>query len=271
VTHYEEDDLILYYYGDPSTSLRARGRQAEIERHLDECSSCAATYRAIAATLGMVPASEPPERGDQYGLEVWQRIRYRLPEQDAPWWVTWLRWDRLVLVSAAAVLMIAAFVAGRVWPRQPAAPSTATATTPTGATATPDARQRILLASVADHLDRSERILTDIMNAPASRDISAEQRWAEDLLSTSRLYRQDAVDAGEQSVAAVLDELERSLLEIVHSPSQISAADLDQIRRRIDAAALLFKVRVMSDELRQREGAPADASVPRSSTRNKTS
>ena len=52
---------------------------------------------------------------------------------------------------------------------------------------------------------------------------------------------------------AVLDDLERSLLEIVHSPSRISAADLEQIRRRIDAAALLFKVRVMSDELRQRE------------------
>ena len=98
------------------------------------------------------------------------------------------------------------------------------------------------------------------MNAPRG-DISTEQRWADDLLTTSRLYRQDAVDAGEQSVAAVLDELERSLLEIVNSPSKISAADLEQIRRRIDAAALLFKVRVMSDELRQREEAP-DRSHP---------
>lgn len=54
-------------------------------------------------------------------------------------------------------------------------------------------------------------------------------------------------------MAAVLDELERSLLEIVHSPSPISATDLEQIRRRIDAAALLFKVRVMSDGIWQRE------------------
>ena len=68
-------------------------------------------------------------------------------------------------------------------------------------------------------------------------------------------------------MAAVLDDLERSLLEIVHRPSPIRAVDLDQIRRRIDAAALLFKVRVMSDELRQREGAPDAARVPRSSTR----
>jgi len=129
-----------------------------------------------------------------------------------------------------------------------------------------ESRQRILLTSVADHLDRSERVLTDIMNAPDRGDISTEQRSAGDLLDTSRLYRQDAVDAGEQSVAAVLDDLERSLLEIVHSPSKVSAADLDEIRRRIDAAALLFKVRVMSDELRKREDAPG-AALPRTSTR----
>ena len=65
----------------------------------------------------------------------------------------------------------------------------------------------------------------------------------------------------------MLDELERGLLEIVHSPSPISAAELNQIRSRIDAAALLFKVRVLGDELRQRERAPAGAGVSRTSTR----
>jgi hypothetical protein len=266
VTHYADEDLILYYYGEgPSTSLRPSRRRHAIERHLAECASCAATYRSISRTLAMVVTPEPPERGDQYGLEVWQRIRHRLPEQDAPWWIVWLRWDRVALAAATAVLLVAAFAAGRAWPRQPAAPSAVPAVA--GREPVPDARQRILITSVADHLDRSERVLTDIMNASASNDISTEQRWADDLLATSRLYRQDAEDAGEQSVAAVLDELERSLLEIVHSPSPISAADLDQIRRRIDAAALLFKVRVMSDELRQREGTPADVSTPRSSTR----
>src|SRR6185295_7558710 len=148
-----------------------------------------------------------------------------------------------------------AFVAGRVWPRQPAgAPETGATQTASGAPgsiAAGDTRRRILLTSVADHLDRSERVLTEIMNAADRSDISSDQQWADDLLTTSRLYRQDAVDAGEQSVAAVLDDLERSLLEIVNSPSKISAADLEQIRRRIDAAALLFKVRVMSDVLRR--------------------
>jgi hypothetical protein len=261
-THYSEDDLTLYYYGE------ARRRHA-IERHLEGCSACAAVYRDISATLAMIAPPEAPERGDQYGLEVWQRIRHQLPERPEPWWTTFFRRDRLVFAAAVAMLVMAAFVAGRVWPRQPAgvAPTGAVriASGP-GSIAAGDTRQRILLTSVADHLDRSERVLTDVMNASDRSDISSAQRWADDLLTTSRLYRQDAVDAGEQSVAMVLDDLERSLLEIVNRPSKISAADLEQIRRRIDAAALLFKVRVMSDELRRREDAP-DRSTPRTSTR----
>jgi hypothetical protein len=155
------------------------------------------------------------------------------------------------------MIVVAAFVAGRVWERQPSSstPQLATESSPTAPSA--DVSRRILLTSVADHLDRSERLLTDIMNAPERSNIATEQQWADDLLTTNRLYRQDAIDAGEQSVATVLDALERSLIEIVHSPSQISAADLEQIRRRIDAASLLFKVRVLGDELRRRDVPPA--------------
>jgi hypothetical protein len=264
VTHYSEDDLTLYYYGDGR-------RRADVERHLEVCAPCAALYREIAATLAMIAAPEVPERGDQYGLEVWQRIRHTLPAQEAAPWQTLVaslfRVDRLGPAAAAALLLFAAFVAGRAWQRQTTASGTvqiAASGTPAGAAS--EVRQRILLTSVADHLDRSERVLTDIMNAPDRGDISTEQQWAEDLLDASRLYRQDAVDAGEQSVADVLDDLERSLLEIVHSPSTVSAADLEQIRRRIDAATLLFKVRVMSDELRKRDQAPGSA-TPRTSTR----
>ena len=262
--HYSEDDLALYYYGE--------GRSAEIDKHLTECRACAALYREIAGTLAMIPVPEAPARSSDYGAEVWQRIRHQLPEQDGSLWAAaprnvfkTFRFDQLALVAAAAVLLIAAFVAGRIWPggspaRPPSSP-VATAAPTSG-----DVGHRILLTSVADHLDRSGRVLTDIMNAANAGDISTEQRWADDLLTTSRLYRQDAIDAGEDSVASVLDELERNLLDIVHSPS-ISQAELETIRRRIDGAALLFKVRVMSDELRQREQPPADARLPRTSTR----
>jgi hypothetical protein len=262
MNHYTEDDLILYYYGEGR-------RRTDIERHLEACASCAATYRDITATLAMVAEPVPPERGEHYGREVWQRIRHQLPDQQMSWRMfleRMFRGERLVLATAAATLAIAAFVAGQFW-SAPSAPAPTVAPTHAAADAAGDLRQRILIASVADHLDRSERVLTDIMNAADQSDISAEQSWAEDLLTTSRLYRQDAIDIGERSVAAVLDDVERSLIEIVHSPSRIAAADLEQIRRRIDAAALLFKVRVLSDELRQRDSAPPSDVNPRTSTR----
>src|SRR2546426_2962677 len=244
MTHYKEDDLILYYYGEGR-------KRPDIERHLDECGACAATYREIAGTLSMVTEPALPERGDQYGLEVWQRIRHKLPEQEVPWWMVWFRGERLMLVAAAAVLVLAAFVAGRYLPRQQSATDTAGSTQ---ADATPRAptsgagnagnnvqRQRILISSVADHLDRSERVLTDIMNTADRHDISTEQRWAEDLLTTSRLYRQDAIEGGEQTVACVLDEVGRSLIELVHRPARVRGAGLERLLPRIAPPAPLFQ------------------------------
>ena len=116
MTHYSEDDLTLYYYGE------AR-RRADIEVHLGACAACASLYREIAGTLAMIAAPEVPERGDQYGLEMWQRIRHKLPEQDAPWWTALFRYDRLALAAATALFVVAAFVAGLTW-RQPRARST---------------------------------------------------------------------------------------------------------------------------------------------------
>jgi hypothetical protein len=261
--HYREDDLILYYYGEGR-------RRAAVERHLATCTACAAAYREIAETVAMIATPPIPDRGDEYGFAVWQRIRHRLPERQTRWSVLLeqlFRRDRLMLAAAAAMLAVAAFVAGRFSsPPVAHAPVLTSTATPDRATM-PDFRQRILITSVADHLDRSERVLTDIMNGTDRSDISNEQQWAEDLLVTSRLYRQDAAEIGERSVVSVLDDLERSLIEIVHSPSRATAADLAEMRRRIDAAALLFKVRVLSEELQEREDMRGSGAPARTSTR----
>jgi predicted anti-sigma-YlaC factor YlaD len=257
--HYTEEDLILHYYGERRRAAR------DVGQHLESCGPCRAAYQALAATLALVTPAEPPARGEQYGLEVWQRIRHQLPERENAWWMaaSWFGRNHLATAAAALVLVAGAFVAGRVWPRQPAlVPASANLANPENLE---NPGKRLLLSVVADHLDRSERMLTDIMNA-TSRDISVEQAWADDLLNTSRLYRQDAEDVGEPLLANVLDDIERSLIEIIHSPSHISAAALDQLRRRIDAATLLFKVRVLSDELRRRESAPAERALPSAPT-----
>ena len=257
MSHYSEDDLILYYYGEGR-------RRADIERHLAACGSCGAAYGQIAGTLSLVTAPEAPERDERYGLEVWQRIRHQLPEQETAWWPAWLQWDRLALAGAAAalcVMIIAAFVAGRLWPRQDLT------LTKNGADTSADAGTRVRMAAISDHLERSERVLLDVMNASGARgahiDVSDAQGWAADLIDDNRLYREAASRAGDTMIADVLDDLERNLLEIVHGPSTLTPAQLEQVRVRLDAAALLFKVRVLHDELRERETAPA---LPRKTT-----
>ena len=247
--HYTEDELILYHYGE------ARRRE-RIDDHLATCDACAGAYREIRDSLAAIGGLDTPERDDRYGLEVWQRVRHDLPIQDPPWWTAWYRPS---LAAGVTMLVVAAFVAGRYWPEvSPPAPAPQTGTTPT------DAGERVRSAAIGDHLEESERVLLDLVNSGGdSVDVSGQQAWAADLVDANRLYRDAAERAGDDTVAGVLDELERSLLEIVHGPSTMTTAQLEAVRARLDAAALLFKVRVLSDELREREAAP---SQPRKTT-----
>jgi hypothetical protein len=257
VKHCSDEDLILRFYGEDDV---------EVGRHVLECPECAAAYSDLAETLKMIPVDEVPAPGPRYGLRVWQQVRHVVTEAESPWRVLWKEWNRVGVTGLAAALLVAGFIAGRSW-------RDADRVSPSGdETHASDTQRRILLTVVAEHFDRSGRVLTDIMNASDGDDISAEQQWAADLLATSRLYRQDAEAAGERSVAAVLDELERALLEIVHSPARATRADLEQMRRRIDAASLLFKVRVLSGELEERGRSSRPwTSGPPLATRSRTS
>ena len=84
-------------------------------------------------------------------------------------------------------------------------------------------------------------------------NISSQRRRAEDLLDENRLYRQTALQEGDTGLANVLDELERVLLDVAHSPQTVTPAQFKSIRQRIDNDGLLFKVRVMAKEIQQRE------------------
>jgi hypothetical protein len=248
MTHCTEDDLILHYYGEEP-------RRSAIRTHLARCPECSAAYSSIADTLQFVVEPEVPERDDSYSLEVWSRIRARLPERPDPWWRSsfgWaFRWEAITVMATMATVVVAALMAGRVWPR--AAPEGAAA--PSSIDAAAGARVR--LAAIGDHLERSERVLLDLVNAGGDRvNLSDQQTWAAELIDSNRLYRYTATQAEDPFVAGVLDDLERSLLDIVHGPSAPTPAELDAVRTRLDAATVLFKVRVLADELHEREVTP---------------
>jgi hypothetical protein len=251
VNHYSDDDLVLFYYGDDEAP-------PDVGAHLSACVECQSRFQDLAQALGLVTIADAPPRGDWYGVELWHRLEPRLTQREPFWRRPYFR--PLSWAAAAALLLIVGFVAGRVTPA-PDTPGAGVVAENADGTSDAEAR-RVLLLSVADHLERSDRVLTDIVNTAADGDISAGQQWAADLVEASRLYRQDALASDERPVADVLDELERTLVEIVHSPSQVTQQQLDEMHRRLDSAALLFRVRVLSGELRrQMTPPPASPSV----------
>jgi hypothetical protein len=159
-------------------------------------------------------------------------------------------------VGSLVVVIAASFLAGRLVPSRSAVPGTAPAVTPASTNAE-QVRERILLVDLGDHLDRSQMVLVELVSADThgAVNISTEQARAQQLVAANRLYRQTAVSTGDTAMASLLDELERTLVDIAASPSTMTQDDLDQVRRRIESKGLLFKVRVVSSEVRDRQKA----------------
>jgi len=252
MNHLSEEQLILHYYGEEGETLLA-------EQHLDHCEECRSLYSSLQRVLNVVDSLPLPQRGAEYGEQVWNRIESQLPVRRKFWnFPSPFRWA--VAGTAIAGLLVAAFVAGRFYPAQQQSHRN---TILANATTDPQAGERILLVAVGDYLERSQMVLVELANAnpKSAMDITSEQERAADLVSESRLYRQTALHSGNTAVASVLDDLDRVLLEIAHAPSQLSPGDLQKMRQRLEAEGILFKIRVLGSNVRNQEDS-APAAVP---------
>jgi hypothetical protein len=242
--HLSEEDLILHYYREADADPRA-------ETHLASCARCRSELDRLTEVLAMVEAEPIPHPPPGFERVVWARLQQQLPAPQVRGWRRYLQSaPRWAFAGAAAAIIVLAFLAGRF--SQPA--SLVPTTGPTTAQRV-ETGEGVLLAAVDDHLDRSNMVLLELLNTgerePA--DIEREQSRARDLVAANRLYRQTAVDAGEDAIGDVLDDLERVLQEIANAPSDVSTRELDALRAQIESRGLLFRVRVVQSEVRERE------------------
>src|SRR5262245_13734194 len=241
----------------------------QVEQHLAVCAECALLAEELRQVMGAANAlvdQNPPDR-------VWPLLANRFVYQshaERPEVVAFERasaprksaWSwRPAWPLATAALVVLAFLAGRLieqrhqlrLPVQQAAAPVAPA--PVSADAPSQLRERILLVAVSDHLERSQLVLVELANAETSGelDISTERQSADELLASNRLYRQTAMEMGQSNLADLLDDLERVLVEVARGPSQVSVQQLAEIQQRIEAQGILFKVKVIGSEVRERE------------------
>jgi hypothetical protein len=239
--HTTEEELFAYREGE------MKGRET-IAAHLQECGECRAELERMEEVFRALNAMPVPDPGEEYGTKVWRQIANRLPERRVSWWTGFFAPRRLMALGVAAALLIAAFLAGRYsGPKKPSGDEIADAG---------KVRERVLVVAVGEHLGKSEMILMELSNAqPAEAgkkliNISTAQKRAEDLVEENRLYRQTALEGGDNAIASTLDELQRVLLDVANSPAEVTPAQFESIQKRIAAQGILLKVRVVRQELR---------------------
>ena len=242
--HVSDQELVAYAFGDSAEA-------ATVAKHLGECAECAAEFKKLQSVLMAVndetlPVPERPH----YDEQVWAAVKPRLnAEAGRSPFMAWLRPQRLAFAGGMLALLIIAFLVGRVT-KTPAPKDNIATGTPQNA---PSGSERLVRAEVGRHLERSQMMLVELSNAEAGKggfDITEEQARARDLLEANRLYRQSAKRAGDPAVAAVLDELERVLVEIANSPSDLSQQRLAELQQQIQDQGILFKVRVIGSKVR---------------------
>jgi hypothetical protein len=241
MNHLNEEQLVLHYYGEENGVPGAAA-------HLESCGVCREAYASLERVLDAADSFSAPQPAEDFGSRIWERIAPRLPARRAfvaaPVW----RW------AAAAGVLLAALLAGQFYPKQQPVR--------TVAVADPQAGERLLRLAVGDYLERSQMVLAEVANANPHRplDISFEQERAADLVAESRLYRQTALRTGDAAVAGLLDDLDRVMLDITHSPARLTPAELERLRDRLDSEGILFKIRVLGANVRAEQAAAARAS-----------
>lgn len=220
--HPDEETLVNAFYEGPA---------ADVKLHLEGCPDCQHLYLRICETLAAATQAETqasiPERGPGYGAEVWARVLPQLPLQKprAPWFRWWL------FAPASAALLAMVFAAGMLTEHKRSV-----------ATLPDRTNERVLYLTLSEHLDQAQVMLTELAHA-AGPD---QRQRARDLITQNRILRQRTLHAGDARDAALLDDLERVLVEAANSDAQSEAL----LRQRMEDGNLLFRVRISSSDAR---------------------
>jgi hypothetical protein len=251
--HLADEDFVLDYYGELDAADRER-----VHAHLAWCADCQHADRDVRATLRLVDVTRVPEPPATFEQDMWARIEPHLRPVPRPSRLARLRaWlpagaalgPRLAWAGGMAAAVVLAFYVGRAGRPESPPPTSAR----TGAFAA--ARERVLDAEVEEHFERSQRVLTDLVNIDPATPVvlASDQQRAADLVAAGRVYRRTADALGETATSELLEDLERVLLDVANGSPDPTAGEIESWRQRIDQQDLVFRLRVVGAELRRRQ------------------
>src|SRR5688572_20412302 len=150
MTHLDDDHLVLHFYGELDAPAAAR-----TDTHLASCDDCRASYVRLQRVMAAVDTLPDPVLPEGFERVTWARLQPALP-QSGGWRAWFVRFPASVaLASAVLVLVAGAFFAGRL----------SRAPERTDVVSAEQMRERVLLADLGEHLDRSQMMLVDLVSA----------------------------------------------------------------------------------------------------------
>jgi len=253
--HISDEDLLLDYYGEATPEQRA-----EMRAHVETCAECQALDRELRAVLALVDSEPLPDAPPGFEREMWARLEpvvsgfsrtneVRLKadttKADRAWSFEFPRW---ALAASVAALAVGSFALGRVWDTPTTSPGVSTANVH-------ELSERMLRSEVEEHLERSQRVFVELVNADDSAPVllASDRERAADLVAAGRLYRRSVEEMGDADTRDLLEDVERVLVEIANGPEVESSNDLSEVRARITDQDLIFRLRVMTAEMQARE------------------
>ncbi|HEX4321840.1 MAG TPA: hypothetical protein VHZ52_13090 [Acidobacteriaceae bacterium] len=294
--HLSEEEWVVYYFGEDGPDNSGGWDRRAMQEHIAGCPECAAAGRELAADLARMRSNESEGlRGQEYGEKMWPRVKDSLTPypkvekakaNNTGRWVwprslqpRWLQ-SRFVLAGAAVLLAAiagAAFYSGRLWEERRSPRITVAANEHDG--------QRIILFVVSDHLDRSQRLLSELNDPDQAAADHGLQARARELLTENRLYRQSSrldrtgmdgtgpdqkglnrggAEEEDASLETILDDLEPALIELANQPGDLDRTKIVQLRKELNTGGLLFEIRVLRSRAHQQEpnnAAPREGTV----------
>jgi hypothetical protein len=239
MNHLSDDELIAHAYAEDDGNA--------VPQHLAACSECAKAYSRLRSDLADMKFAEAPARDAAYGHRVWESIANSLPGYESR--KSWFRgalWPALSYAVAGIVLVVSAFLGGRLWEHRHAQTVAQNhAQQHEQIVAQPD--QRVLVVVLSDHLDRSERLLVELNHAdPDNGKVASPLRdQARSLLPANRICRQNAKQDDDRALSAALDRLDRLLVELANQPEGLNSQTISRLQDEMNTDGLLFEVRVL--------------------------
>ena len=187
--------------------------------------------------LALVDKEPMPEAPPGFEQEMWARVEpvvsgfgrtseVRLKADTTRPDTTWsFEFPRWALAAGVAALAVGSFALGRVW-------DTPASSTRTSADDVRAVSERMLRSEVEEHLERSQRVLVELVNADDSAPVvlASDRERAADLVAAGRLYRRSAEEMGDAETRDLLEDVERVLVEVANGPDVETSNYLSEVR-----------------------------------------